>query len=229
MNLSDIKPASAFAQNYGVKALVYGPPGKGKTPLINTAPNPILCCCEPGLLSMRNSNVPTFMADTNAKVDDFFMWLFGSNEARKFDTVGFDSASFWAERVATEETSKRSQSGNKVDGKAAYGKMAERVYEQLYKLYMMPQKHTYIIAKETLVDVDGVMTRMPYFPGNKLNTQIPYLYDYVLYLNETIIPGVGERMALRTKGNMGLLARSRIPLNDFEPPDLGALFAKAMS
>lgn len=229
MNMNDIKPASAFAQNYGVKALVYGPAGVGKTPLINTAPNPLLICCEPGLLSMKNSNVPTYLADTNARVDEAFAWLFGSQEARKFDTIGFDSVSFWAERVATEETSKKSQSGNKVDGKAAYGKMAERVYEPLYKLYMMQYKHAYLIAKECLVEVDGVNVKQPYFPGQKLNTQIPYLYDYVLYMNKAIIPGVGERVALRTRGNMGLLARSRIELAELEPCDLAALFAKAMA
>lgn len=229
MNLNDIKPASAFAQNYGVKAVVYGPPGVGKTPLIATAPNPILLCCEPGLLSMRNSNVPTYLADTNAKVEEFFAWLFGSREADKFDTVGIDSVTFWAERVAVEESSKLSQSGNKVDGKAAYGAMARRVYEQLYKLYLMPRKHAYLICKQTYIEIQGVNQLNPAFPGKELNKSVPYLYDYVLYMNKFIIPGVGERIALKTRGDMGIIARSRIPLNDYEPCDLGALFAKAMA
>ena len=144
---NDFRPADDFARMYGVKMLNYGPPGSGKTPLLNTAPRPVLLAVEPGLLSMRGSNIPTYFASTPKHYDDFFAWLLGSNEARNFDTVGIDSISEMAERIATEELSKKSSSGNKVDGKAAYGAMARRVYDDyLMKLFMLQQKHAYLIC-----------------------------------------------------------------------------------
>jgi AAA domain len=62
MQAKDLRPAGSFAQQYGVKMIAYGPPGAGKTPLINTAPRPILLIVEPGMLSMKGSTVPSWDA-----------------------------------------------------------------------------------------------------------------------------------------------------------------------
>mgnify|MGYP001589050309 CR=1 FL=1 len=76
MQLNQLRPASQLAQRFGVKALAYGGPGTGKTPMINTAPRPVLCVVEPGMLSMRTSNVPAWEAYDCGKIDEFFKWLF---------------------------------------------------------------------------------------------------------------------------------------------------------
>ena len=39
MNIKDLKPASEFAQNFGIKAIVYGPAGVGKSHLLKTLVN----------------------------------------------------------------------------------------------------------------------------------------------------------------------------------------------
>ena len=52
MDIRDLKAASEHAQNFGVKAIVYGPAGTGKTPILNTAPRPVLLATEAVLLSM---------------------------------------------------------------------------------------------------------------------------------------------------------------------------------
>lgn len=119
MRTSDLQPAGNFARQYGVKMLAYGPPGSGKTPLINTAPRPVLLITEPGMLSMRE--VPYRQeAPTVERIDEFFDWLFRSNESRNFDTVGVDSTSQLAEIVVKAEL-KRNR-----DGRKAYGEMARR-------------------------------------------------------------------------------------------------------
>ena len=110
MQQSDLRPAKEFAQNFGVKALIYGPAGTGKTPLINTAPRPLLLACEPGLLSMRGSNVPTYPAYTAAKIDEFFKWFFGSTEVKNFDTIAVDSVSQMAD-IYLQEASKTIKHG----------------------------------------------------------------------------------------------------------------------
>src|SRR4051812_35860208 len=121
MNLQSLKPAKDFAVRYGVKSIVYGPPGCGKTPIVNTAPRPVLLACEPGLLSMRNSTVPTFQAHTPKLIDEFFEWLFNSAETKNFDTVAIDSASEMSTLYLAQ-----AEKNNK-HGLAAYGDMAEDV------------------------------------------------------------------------------------------------------
>ena len=119
MNIQNLKPASELAQRFGVKALVYGGPGMGKTPIIKTAPRPVLCVVEPGMLSMRDAvNIPAWDAYTPERIDEFFKWLFTSAEAKNFDTVGIDSISQLAEIILTQELNR-----NK-DGRKAYGEMS---------------------------------------------------------------------------------------------------------
>lgn len=223
MNIYSLRPASEFALQYGVKSLVYGPPGVGKTPLINTAPRPVLCVVEPGMLSMRNSNVPTWPAFTPEAIDEFFNWLFGSAEVRNFDTVCLDSVSQMAEIVLTQELNRNR------DGRKAYGEMSRRIMKNINGLYFMPQKHTYLVCKQTFTEVQGTSKLRPFFPGQDLNVKIPHLYDAILHCAITAIPNVGQVKAFRTKDAHDIMARDRSGnLAEFEPCDLAALFNKAM-
>ena len=103
MQASQLKPAGTLAQRYGVKAIIYGAPGSGKTPLISTAPRPVLMATEPGLGSMRNSTVPTWEAHTAEKIDEFMKWATSSTEMQQYDTIAIDSLSNLAEIFLTRE------------------------------------------------------------------------------------------------------------------------------
>lgn len=217
MQLSDLKPARDFAQQFGVKAIVYGPPGSGKTPILNTAPNPVLLATEPGLLSMRNSNIPTWIAPTKAKIDEFFKWFEYSAEAKKFDTLGIDSTSQMCNIALDESTAKH--------GLAQYGDMAEYVYPIMKRMYFMQNKHMYMIAKEEFAN----NTKRPAYPGNFLPKEMPHLFDCILRLAKTNIPNVGEVLAFQCNGSFDVVARNRTgTLDTFEPPDFGAIITKAM-
>ena len=223
MNLSSLRPAKEFAVTYGFKALIYGPPGSAKTPTLNTAPRPVLLACEPGLLSMRNSNVPTFLGYDAAAIDEFFKWFFGSNETKNFDTVGIDSVTQMAEHylTAAEKTNKH--------GLAAYGEMANRTMAQLDGLYFTKYKHTYLICKEAATESNRVMIRKPYFPGRELPIKVPHRYDAILRLATHNVPGMGQVRAFRCIASIDEDARDRTGnLNEFKPPDFGLLVKKAM-
>jgi len=225
MNINQLKPASQLAQRFGVKTLAYGGPGTGKTPMINTAPRPVLCVVEPGMLSMRTSNVPAWEAYDVPRINEFFKWLFTSNEARNYDTVGIDSISQLAEIILTEEL-KRNKDGRKV-----YGEMSRAVMEIVNALYYLPQKHVYLIGKQSTVDEGGIMRKKPYFPGQDLNVKIPHMYDEILHIGMSQVAGMPKPVvAIRTAETFDIMARDRSGrLNELEPPDLSALFAKAMS
>ena len=224
MNINDLRPASDYARQFGVKSLVYGPPGSGKTPVMNTAPRPVLLACEPGLLSMRNSKVPTFEAWDAARVDEFFAWVFGSNEIKNFDTIGVDSTSQMAEIYlqAALKTNKH--------GLAAYGEMARNTLKHLEMLYFMQQKHTYLIAKQEIKTENNITMKRPYFPGQQLPVEVPHKYDCILQLDIQNVPGMGQLQAFRCRGSIDVVARNRTgTLNEYEPPDFSLLVSKAMS
>jgi hypothetical protein len=221
MNQSDLKPAKEFAIKFGCKSIVYGPPGSAKTPIINTCPRPVLLAVEPGLLSMRNSNVPTWTAPTKARIDEFFKWFENSSEAKNFDTLAIDSTSQMCNIALDESKAKH--------GLQQYGEMADYVMPYLQRLYYMKEKHMYLIAKEELTS-DG--KRRPAYPGQQLNGSngVCHLYDCILRLCKANIPQVGEQLAFQCNGTIDIVARNRTgTLADYEPPNFSDLVRKVMS
>lgn len=232
MDIRDLKAAGEHAQNFGVKCIVYGPAGTGKTPILNTAPRPVLLATEAGLLSMRGSTIPTYEAYTSQRVDEFFKWFFNSTETKNFDTLGIDSGSQIADIYLNAALQGTSKQGNKKHGMAAYGEMATNTMEHLRTLYYTRYKHVYMICKEQIIDIDYQSMKRPYFPGQVLPIDVPHLYDFIIRLAKTnTIPGmVGEHLAFQCVGNMNVLARNRTGnLNEYEPPNFSALVEKAMN
>lgn len=229
MDARDLKAASEHATAFGVKAIVFGPAGTGKTPILNTAPRPVLLATEAGLLSMRGSSIPTYEAYTSQRVDEFFKWFFNSSETKNFDTLGIDSGSQIADIYLNAALQGTSKQGNKKHGMAAYGEMATNTMEHLRTLYYTRYKHVYMICKEEIADVDYQSLRRPYFPGKVLPIDVPHLYDFILRLAKANVPGAGETLAFQCVGNMNVLARNRTGnLNEFEPPNFSMLVEKAM-
>lgn len=223
MDIRSLKPANDFAQAYGVKAVIFGAPGSGKTPVLNTAPRPVLLATEPGLLSMKGSTVPTWLGTTAETIDEFFTWIFNSSEAKNFDTIAVDSTSQMA------ETFLQSALKTNKHGLQAYGEMATRTMKHLRQLYFAQQKHTYLIAKEEKIEESGMQIRRPYHPGKQLPVEVPHLYDAILHLGIQNVPGMGQVKAFRCIGSIDVVARNRTGnLNEFEQPDFGKLVLKAM-
>lgn len=224
MNINDLKAAGEHANQFGCKTLVYGPAGSAKTPIFNTAPRPLLLATEPGLLSMKGSKIPTYEAYTPAKINEFFKWFFNSTETKNFDTLGIDSASQVADIFLID-----AQKNNK-HGLKAYGEMAEATMEHLRTLYYTRYKHTYVICKEEIKDLDGQSMRRPYFPGQVLPISVPHLYDFILRLSKAVVPVHGEVLAFQCNGTYNVMARNRTGnLDDFEPPHFGNLVERAMT
>lgn len=226
MNASQLVPASQLARALGVKCLVYSDPGVGKTPVTDTAPRPVLCACEPGLRSMSASNTPTWEAYTPEKMKEFFDWLFGSHEAKGFDTVALDSVSQYAEIVLQKYIAV-----NKNLLKA-YGEMSREVYPQLQALYFLQQKHVYMIAKKTTFEDASVRRARPYFPGQDLNVRVPHLFDEILHMEKYLhIPDGKTYPVFRSMSPGGeVLVRDRSgKLLELETANLTHVFTKAMS
>lgn len=206
----------------GIKFVVYGMSGAGKTSLIPTLPNPIIISAESGLLSISGSDIPYIEVNSYETLMEAYQFVINSEEAKKFDSIAIDSISEIAEVILSHE-----KEINK-DGRAAYGEMAVQVMEIMRSFRDIKGKHIYFSAKcEKSQDETGRMLYAPSMPGNKLSQQIPYLVDEVFALRvEKDVEGKSQR-ALMCDSDSSWLAKDRSGrLDMWEAPDLGAIITK---
>lgn len=222
-----------FSAEHGVKIGVYSDSGFGKTYMCSTAPRPIICSVESGLLSLKKMIIPTAIVHSLQELMEFYRWVTQSNEARNFDTICLDSASEIAE-VILKEAKDAPVGGNK-DPRAAYGLMQERVTEELKKFRDLAGKHVYLSFKQEPVkdDFAGITRYGPMFPGKNLGPATPYMLDefFVLRKHQNIDPTTGKHYRyLQTDGDLQYIAKDRSgSLAVVEPPDLTHVISKIMA
>lgn len=207
----------------GIKTLVYGKPGVGKTPFIASAPVPIILSAEKGLMSVQSLRVPYIEIDNYRTLVEAFNWAMQSQEAKQYWTFGLDSMSEICEVLLTER--KRTQK----DPRKAYGEVAdEGLAVARYFRDNLPGKNVIVVCKEEF-DKDestGMMLYQPMMPGKQLGPKLPYFFDEVWRI--TAEEQNGQRYTVvRTRGNFQYVARDRSgKLADFEPPNATTVFRK---
>lgn len=161
----------------GVKILVYGESGAGKTRLCATAPAPIILSAEAGLLSLQGTDIPYIEIKSIEDLYEAYTWLL-SEQASQFQTVCLDSISEIAEVVLA-----NAKKENK-DPRKAYGDLADRMADVIRYFRDIPNKNVYFSAKLEKVKDDntGVTYYVPSAPGSKVGISLPYFFDEVLAL-----------------------------------------------
>lgn len=217
----NIKTTGSLASN-GVKLLVYGQAGAGKTSLIKTLPNPIVLSAEGGLLSIQDADLPYIEVESKDSMNEVYKWLKESHEAKSFGSVAIDSLSEVAEVILNYE-----KKINK-DPRAAYGAMMDQTAEIIRKFRDMPGRHVYMSAKlEKTQDEMGRIMYSTFMPGNKFGPQLPYFFDEVLALRVEKDGDGNTQRALMCEGDGLWLAKDRSgKLDTWEAPDLGAIISK---
>lgn len=208
---------------HGVKCLVYGHAGAGKTSLIPTLPAPIVLSAEGGLLSIADAEVPFIEIGSMADLMEAYQWLTESADAKGFQSVALDSISEIAEVVLAEELKR-----NK-DGRAAYGELNTVMAGMIRAFRDLPGKHVYFTAKcEKAQDETGKMLYAPSMPGKTLTMQLPYFFDLVMALRiEKDGEGTTHRMLMTdSDGTWQAKNRAAGKLDMWEAPDLGAIINK---
>ena len=125
----------------GVKLLVYGQAGAGKTSLIRTLPNPVVFSAEGGLLSLAQDNIPFIEVTDMATLTEAYKWVTESDDAKKFDSVALDSISEIAEVVLSSEKKKSK------DPRQAYGALQEIIGDLIRAFRDIQGKNVYFSAK----------------------------------------------------------------------------------
>jgi len=206
----------------GVKLLVYGHSGAGKTSLIPTLPNPVVLSAEAGLLSIADADVPFIEVTDMATLMEAYQWLTESAEGKQFDSIALDSISEIAEVVLNAE--KKSTK----DPRQAYGAMQEQMTDIIRAFRDIPGKHVFFTAKcEKQQDEHGRLLYSPSMPGNKTGQQLPYFFDEVLALRvEKDSEGKSFRALMCDSDGLWLAKDRSGKLDAWEAPDLGAIIQK---
>ena len=223
------QPLDNLLQRNGVKCVGYGGSGVGKTRLVATAPRPIYISAERGGLSLKGLGIQALPEiKTIADLVQVHQWVMNSNEAKAYDTVCLDSVSEIADVVL------QAQKGGQKDGRKAHGQANDLVLNRIYRDFRdMPAKHIYFIAKEQSFDnsITGVRQWSPVMPNATQRNELPYFFDVVFrYLVVAQQPPQEPWRGLQTYNDGNAIAKDRSgKLASYEPPDLSALFNKAMA
>jgi len=212
-----LKRTSGLTAN-GVKLLVYGPAGAGKTSLIKTLPSPVVLSAEGGLLSIQDADLPYLEITSMEDLREAYSWVLES----EYKSVALDSISEIAEVCLNHE-----KKVNK-DPRAAYGEMQTTMAEAIRSFRDLP-KHVLMTAKlEKSQDELGRMLYSPSMPGNKTGQALPYQFDIVAALRvEKGAEGATQR-ALMCDTDGLWQAKSRVRgVEGWESPDLGEIISKA--
>ena len=217
----NLKSTSGLAAN-GVKMLVYGNAGTGKTSLIPTLPNPVVLSAEGGLLSIQDANLPYVEVNSYETLMEAYQWLTESDEGKSFDSIALDSISEIAEVVLNHEKKIAK------DPRQAYGAMQEQMAGIIRAFRDIPNKHVYFTAKcEKSQDETGRLLYAPSMPGNKTGQSLPYFFDEVLALRvEKDADGNSQRALMCDSDGIWLAKDRSGKLGAWEAPDLSAIIAK---
>ena len=217
----NIKRTGGLSAN-GVKLLVYGQAGAGKTSLIKTLPSPIVLSAEGGLLSIQDADLPYIEISDMDTLKEVYTWLTSADEAKAYKSVALDSISEIAEVVLNAEKKATK------DPRQAYGAMQEQMADIIRAFRDLPGRHVYMSAKlEKTQDEMGRVLYSPSMPGNKTGQALPYFFDEVLALRvEKDGEGVTQRAMMCDSDGLWLAKDRSGKLAMWEAPDLGAIIAK---
>ena len=206
----------------GVKLLVYGNAGSGKTSLIPTLPNPVVLSAEGGLLSIADADLPFVEVSSYDTLMEAYRWVIESDEAKQFESIALDSISEIAEVVLNHEKKIAK------DPRQAYGSMQEQMADIIRAFRDIPGKHIYFTAKcEKATDESGRILYAPSMPGNKTGQSLPYFFDEVLALRvEKDAEGLAQRALMCDSDGVWQAKDRSGKLDGWEAPDLGAIIAK---
>ena len=217
------------AQLNGLKMLVYGASGAGKTRLCATTGAPtVIISAESGLLSLRDSDIPVIEVQTLEDVFEAYQFVSQSQDAAHFEWVCLDSISEIAEVVLAREKAV-TVNGKKVDPRQAYGALTDQMGDLLRAFRDLPGENVYFSAKmeKQKDEQTGSLLYSPSMPGAKLSQAIPFMFDEVLVLRAEKDAEGNLARFFQTAGDYNYTAKDRSGALDlYEPADLSVIRQK---
>lgn len=215
--------------NRGLKILVHGQAGAGKTVLSATTGEPtLIISAESGLLSIKSAPdyVQTTVVETIDDLENVYDYLVNENGLKKFKWIALDSVSEIAEVLLSDE-----KAASK-DPRQAYGNLQDRMMKMLRSFRDLPCNVLMTCKQKRIEDEDtNTVCYVPLLPGNALTQQIPYLFDEVFALRverkQDTDGNYYDERVIQTGKNARYEAKDRSgELDFFEAPSLRKIAEK---
>ena len=206
----------------GVKILVYGESGAGKTFLNRTLENPVILSTEKGLLSLADVDLPSIAINSVEDLMEAYVYLTTNEEGMSFSDISLDSITDIAETCLSSEKKKSA------DGRAAYGNNNDKVAEIIRMFRDIPGRNIYFSAQlDKVTDEKGRLLYGPSMPGKTLTQGLAYYFDIVLALRvEALEDGTVVRMFQTQTDGLWQAKNRGGRLEMWEEPDLGRIIRK---
>jgi len=168
------------AKDHGLKILVHGPAGVGKTLLCTTTgelDHTLILSAEAGLLSVRNFEIDVAVITTIEEMKAAYAFvrktLADDYDGKRYNWVCIDSLSEIAEVCLAKEKDENA------NGMRAYGEMADTMFKLIRAFRDLQGINVVFTAKQDRVVDDGRLLYVPLLPGQQLSKGISYLFDAV--------------------------------------------------
>jgi hypothetical protein len=215
------------AQLSGLKFLVHGPAGAGKTSLCGTTGEPtVIISAESGLLSLRHLDISVIEVKTLDQLYEAYAFVTETEEGKAFKWICLDSISEIAEVVLNHEKKVAK------DPRQAYGALAEKMTDLIRAFRDLPGRNVFFSCKQERAkdEQTGAMLYYPAMPGNMLKQGVGYFFDFVFALRVEKDADGNPTRWLQTSRDYNYEAKDRSGcLEMFESPDLSAIAAKVTS
>lgn len=226
MNITSTKTA---AVDQGIKILVHGQPGAGKTRLCGTTGSPettLILSAEAGLLSLREHDIDVVRIDSIDTLRDAYVAIRDQQTEKQYNWVCLDSISEIAEVCLDEKFRETMTPDGKENGMRAYGELGKTMAKLIRLFRDLPGVNVYMSAKQERVETETGLIWAPMLPGSKLSQNIAYWFDEVFALRtRDTESGVVRKLQTSDDGHFQCKDRSGA-LEMFESPNLEAIQKK---
>lgn len=216
--------------NHGVKALIYGPSGVGKTTLASTlSGKTVILSMESGLLSLSDFEIDVIdlsqyrtPEERHRAVGEAYNFLLKNKDA--YDNVYIDSIS---EIAANLVASLKNLHPDRKDALVLWGEYSDKI-KQIIRAFRDLSGHNVFFTALQGTDQDEQKRR---FNGidmqGKISYQCPALFDEVFAYRMIEDEEGGTKRFLQCQPSDDYLAKDRSgKLSKFEKPDLGLILDK---
>lgn len=202
-------------ENQGVKIVVYGQAGIGKTRLATTIPYSIFFSLEGGTLSLKNFDVPCIDISNTLEFREANIWL-KSSEASQYTTVIVDSISKLGDWIFEEEKKNCPR-----DQRQAYGETAARLIRTIDWYKALPRFNVVLLARQVRYEDGDTVKYTPDLPGKAATNALSHTFDEVWAMRQGKNKEGELVRYLQTAPCTQYAAKSRSDsLNSKEPADL---------
>jgi hypothetical protein len=215
------------AKSNGVKILVYGEAGVGKTVLCATTGDHskvIILSAESGLLSLADTDISVITINTVAELLEAYKWLSTDPQGLSYEWICIDSLSEIAELVLVNEKVKAGK-----DLRAAYVPMQEIVEGAIKSFRDLPRNIMMTCKLNEKEDDRNIVRLRPKLVGQNLPVNVTYLFDEVFLMKSEKNPEGEIERYLQTQPESRVTAKDRSGKLDFyERPNLQAIADKIL-